>query len=296
MPGYPILHKLQGSIKAAILSAALLMAALTASCSAISQSSTSAAIDSLLSDDGYVRIPPGSFLMGSPEDAEHRKRLKAGGLVDELINRERPRRCVVISAPFQMGKHEVTQEQWEAVMESNPSAFKGPGLPVTNVSWYDAQDFIKRLQAIDPGHEYRLPTEAEWEYACRAVEFAGAVESTVTGASPGEYVENLKQAAWFSDNSLNRPRPAGQLNPNAWGLHDMLGNVREWCQDWYDPGYYKDGESVDPRGPGIGEMKINRGGSWQSQAYFCRPAMRGHDLPTERNFLIGFRLARVMKL
>jgi len=190
-------------------------------------------------------------------------------------------------------------------MNSNPSSFKGPQLPVINVSWNDAQEFLTRMQSFDPAHNYRLPTEAEWEYACRAgVErefsseaFSSQGEEANAGkpSAPEESDMILMTIGWFNANAFNHPHLVGQLNPNAWGLFDMHGNVREWCQDWYDPNYYKSNLVDDPQGPQTGAMKVNRGGSWQSPANMCRSAARAYDLPTERSNLIGFRIVRTKK-
>jgi formylglycine-generating enzyme required for sulfatase activity len=254
-------------------------------------------IDSLLENDSYVSIPAGEFLMGSPNQPNHHSRSARPTNAPEA--NERPQHRVSITKPFEMGKYEVTQEQWQAVMGSNPSSFKGLKLPVTNVSWNDVTEFIARLQSFDHKHTYRLPTEAEWEYACRAgdsssEEFKPPGENAPNG-TPEEDEKILQTLAWFNANAFNHPHPVGQLKPNAWGLFDMRGNVREWCQDWYDASYYKTSPAEDPQGPPRGAMKVNRGGSWQSPASRCRSAARRYDLPTERNSLIGFRLVRVRR-
>ncbi len=257
-------------------------------------------LDSLREDKSYVKIAPGAFLMGSSIQTG-----KAGRDTISSNADERPQRRVMIKHPFEMGRYEVIQEEWQAVMNSNPSSFKGPKLPVTNISWNDAQEFIARLQSFDEGHTYRLPTEAEWEYACcaGAAEDISAEEILTPGKEAGgvrkktpEEAENiLRTVAWFDSNAFNHPHPVGKLKPNAWGLFDMRGNVREWCQDWYDAGYYKSGQKEDPQGPTGGAMKINRGGGWQSPASMLRSAARHYDLPTERNSLIGFRLVRLKR-
>jgi formylglycine-generating enzyme required for sulfatase activity len=265
-------------------------------------------IDLLLNDENFVTINPGEFLMGSPA-----KTGRPVGSAADLEARERPQHRVLITNTFEMGKHEVTQEQWQAVIGANPSSFKGPKLPVTNVSWNDAQEFIKRLQAHDDRYTYRLPTEAEWEYACRAGSkgnFSGEDfkepekqkdrNKATKGSKPSpgddeEFAKNLKEMGWYDANAFNYPHRVGQLKPNVWGLYDMHGNVREWCQDWYDPNYYKTSPVEDPTGPTSGATKVNRGGSWQAPANMCRSAARSYDLPTERNSLIGFRLVRVKR-
>ena len=175
---------------------------------------------------------------------------------------------------------EVTQGQWEAVMGSNPSRFPECGLdcPVEQVSWEDAQEFIRRLNAMDGAGTYRLPTEAEWEYAARA-------------GTTGDRYGNLNAIAWYADNSgVARPHPVGQKAPNAWGLHDMLGNVWEWVEDWYDS--YPGGAVTDPRGPGSGSHRVHRGGGWLINAGYCRSSNRNYDTPGDRFFNRGFRLLR----
>lgn len=243
------------------------------SCKAAWSSSNATVIAALTGDSNFVRIEPGGFLMGSPKD-------ETGADRDANL-RQRPQHQVAITRAFEIGKFEVTQRQWEAVMGSNPSAFKGVELPVTNVSWNDVQEFLTRLQPLDNKHSYRLPTEAEWEMACRA---GGGGE--VAG-------DALQETAWFDANSLSRPHPVGRLKPNARGLYDMQGNVGEWVRDWYDRDFYKTSPAEDPQGPSAGQSKVHRGGSWQSGAGQCRPAARGYSLPAERNHLTGFRLARV---
>jgi len=242
----------------------------------------------LLDGSGFVRIPAGEFIMGS----------KRGG------DDERPERRVRISRGFEMGKFEVTQAQWEAVMtlkpkahatpgraagaqgeaatEGNPSHFRGPTQPVETVSWDQAQEFLRALNARDSGHLYRLPTEAEWEYACRA-------------GSAGEEAEGLDAVAWYQANSRGQTRPVGQKRPNAWGLYDMQGNVWEWVEDWYGHDYYQHGPAADPRGPASGAYRVYRGGSWYSAEKDCRPAFRGFDTPSHHYYSLGFRLAREAK-
>jgi formylglycine-generating enzyme required for sulfatase activity len=310
------------SLKASALSALALLA-LTA-CTSPSQPARGlpTGLNELLSVDSYAQLRPGAFMMGSPEDEQYRALLKRRGFVDDIAARERPPHQVCITKPIQIGIYEVTQEQWEAVMQVNPSAFKGPRLPVTNVSWYDVQEFIKSLQPLDEKHIYRLPTEAEWEYACRAGssgDFSGQDDESNPRANEARSRTNQSQQnnavaaqaedaahkasltaylqvrAWFAVNSLDRPRGVGQLQPNAWGLYDIHGNVSEWCQDWFAPRYYRDSPAEDPPGPPVGTLKVNRGGHWQASAMLCRAATRSYDAPTERNQLIGFRLVRVQR-
>ena len=216
----------------------------------------------------FVRIPAGSFLMGSPEDEQDR-------------NSDETQHGVTISQGFWMGKYEVTQGQWEAVMGSNPSRYSrcGPRCPVETVSWDDVQQFIARLNARESGsgYRYRLPTEAEWEYAARA---------GTTGARHGE----LDATAWYRGNSGGTPHPVGGKGANAWGLHDMLGNVWECTADWY--GNYPSGAVTDPTGPSRGSRRVRRGGSWADYARYVRSAGRVSSAPGLRYSTLGFRLVR----
>jgi formylglycine-generating enzyme required for sulfatase activity len=195
-----------------------------------------------------------------------------------------------------MGKVEVTQAQWEAVMRNphvrpnsregepqvNPSQFKGPTLPAENVPWDAVQQFIQRLNTRDPKHVFRLPTEAEWEYAARA----GAAD---------EPLKNLESIAWYEPNSGGHTQPVGQKTPNGWGLYDMQGNVREWVQDWYGAEYYEGSPQTDPHGPASGSYKVYRGCGWFSAAQYCRAAFRGFDFPGSGEYSVGFRLVRMAK-
>jgi formylglycine-generating enzyme required for sulfatase activity len=229
-------------------------------------------LESLTGETGFVNIPAGEFLMGS-----------SNGDRDE-----RPAHRVRISRGFEMGKYEVTQAQWEAVMGSNSSHFKGPNLPVENVSWDEVQDFIQRLNGLSQRYTFRLPTEAEWEYACRA-------------GTTGDYAGSLDAMAWYGANSGNRTHPVGQKQPNAWGLYDMHGNVWEWCQDWYGSNYYEQSPGTDPQGPSSGSGRVVRGGSWGDSAAFCGSVARHYDRSPGIRYRIyrfsflGFRLVRTAK-
>lgn len=214
--------------------------------------------------DLFVRIPTGTFMMGSPEYEYERSS-------DETQHR------VTLTRPFEMMVTPVTQALWQAVMGNNPSHFKGPDLPVEEVSWEDVQDFIQKLNQMLGTDSLRLPTEAEWEYACRA---------GTTGARYGE----LDEVAWYKYNSDGETHPVRQKAPNAWGLYDMLGNVYEWCQDWY--GSYQMGAVTDPMGPSTGSRRVIRGGSWHSDAGFVRAALRDYRSHDARNVRVGIRLAR----
>jgi len=183
----------------------------------------------------FVLIPDGSFTMGS-----------------DMLSGAKPVHPVRISQPFYLGKFEVTQQQWEKVMGSNPSRFKGAkNNPVEQVNWEDCQKFLEALKERVPGQTFRLPTEAEWEYACRA--------KTKTEYSFRDSPEKLGEYAWFRDNSEEKTHPVGQKKPNPWGLYDMHGNVWEWCQDWH--GDYTAKSATDPTGLATGSRRVLRGGS-----------------------------------
>jgi formylglycine-generating enzyme required for sulfatase activity len=215
----------------------------------------------------FGRIPAGEFRMGSTDgDGD-----------------ERPVHTVRISQPFYLGIHAVTQGQWEAVMGTNPSRFTGdPNRPVEQVSWEDAQAFIGRLNAREGHTRYRLPTEAEWEYAARA--------GSTAAYYFGDDSRRLGEYAWYGENAGGQTHPVGTLQPNAWGLYDMYGNVWEWVQDWY--GEYTAEPVTDPQGPAAGSVRVIRGGSWDSDARNCRSAGRAPIAPGTRSDDLGFRLLR----
>ncbi|HRR75140.1 MAG TPA: bifunctional serine/threonine-protein kinase/formylglycine-generating enzyme family protein [Myxococcota bacterium] len=215
----------------------------------------------------FVHIPAGTFMMGSPKDEDGR------------YSYEKQHK-VTLTSPFEMMVTPVTQSLWQFVMGNNPSHFKGPDLPVERVSWNDVQDFIQKLNQMLGTNNLRLPTEAEWEYACRA---------GTTGARYGE----LDKIAWYGGNSGSKTHPVGTKAPNAWGLYDMLGNVWEWCQDWY--GDYPSGSVTDPTGPSTGSARVDRGGSWSDSARGVRAADRSYDDPGYRLFILGLRLARSVR-
>jgi formylglycine-generating enzyme required for sulfatase activity len=187
---------------------------------------------------------------------------------------------------FYIGKYEVTQKQWMAVMGSNPSIFKscGDNCPVENVSWDDAQDFINKLNEMTGG-KYRLPSEAEWEYAARS---GGKNEKYAGTSDPGE----LEDYAWFEDNSGRKTHPVGKKRPNGLGIYDMSGNVWEWVKDHFDEAYYEQSPRRNPRGPESGTGRVNRGGGWGSDARHIRAAHRGNDMSDVKGSGIGFRLAK----
>jgi formylglycine-generating enzyme required for sulfatase activity len=227
-----------------------------------------------------VLIPKGTFQMGSP-------------IEEEGADNDEEQHQVTISKDYYLGVTEVTQGQYEKVMGTNPSNFQKRVIrksdssmyPVEQVSWEDAVEFCKRLSELPEekkaGRVYRLPTEAEWEYACRA--------GSKTAFSFGESAKSLGDFAWFFENSGSQTHPVGEKKPNAWGLYDMHGNVWEWCSDWY--GDYPKGAVSDPTGPREGSLRVGRGGSWDCGAADCRSASRIRSYPSGRGSDVGFRLA-----
>jgi len=212
-----------------------------------------------------ILIPSGEFVMGSP-------RSEPGHKDDETQH------LVVISVPFFIGKYEVLQEQWEAVMGNNPCQTKGSKLPVTNISWFDCQSFIEKLNAKTDGN-YRLPTEAEWEFACRA----GA-------KSAFSFNDKITKNDANYENAKGGLKPVGSYNPNAFGLYDMHGNVWEFCSDWY--GKYPAGVAKNPIGVINGRDYVLRGGSFFADLHFLRSSARDFIAPDFRNVVIGLRLAK----
>lgn len=210
-----------------------------------------------------ILIPAGEFIMGSPEDEDGR------------LEFEGPQRRVRITQPFYMGKYEVTQAQWERMMEENPSHFKGADLPVTFISWIEAREFLGKVD-----DDIRLPTEAEWEYACRA--------GSATRFYSGDSEDDLDDAGWYGENSSSRTHPVGEKRPNAWGLFDMHGNVLEWCADWFQDSYIGL-ETTDPKGPETGTYRVIRGGSWFNTLLWARSASRSGLDPEMGGFHLGFR-------
>ena len=248
----------------------------------------------------FAWVPAGDFVMGSPEG-------EAGRDDDERQHEVR------ISAGFWMGRYEVTQGEWEAVMGSNPSYFESCGArcPVEHVSWEDVQGFIEKLNARESGNgnRYRLPTEAEWEYAARAGSAGATPEGELRilgqrnapvldgqawygGNSGVSYAGGYDCSDWEKQYAAERcgPHPVGLKRANAWGLHDMLGNVWEWTADW--KGDYPSGMVADPRGPSTGSLRVPRGGSWGNYARGVRSAARSDYSPGSRNINLGFRLVR----
>lgn len=221
-----------------------------------------------------IWIAPGAFAMGSENGSPD----------------EKPVLRVTLSQGFWMGRTEVTQAQWQTVMGNNPAHFKGADRPVELVSWPEAMEFCRKLTEherragrLPPRHEYTLPTEAQWEYACRA-------------GTTGDHAGTPADVAWLKGTAKDQTHPVAQKQPNAWGLHDMHGNVWEWCLDWYDEksyGMYKNANVTDPTGPAAGTLRVSRGGSWFSTAPFCRSADRNWNSPGRRDYVLGFRVVLV---
>ena len=216
-----------------------------------------------------IAVEGGTFLMGSPESDT------------EANDNEKPQHEVTLSN-YYIGETEVTQELWEAVMGSNPSYFVGANLPVENVSWDDCQEFIGKLNA-QTGKTFRLPTEAEWEYAARGGKKSKGY--TYSGSN------TIGDVAWYDDNSGGPTHEVGTKQANELGIYDMSGNVWEWCQDWYGETYYENSPSTNPLGPDLGMSRVHRGGSGWFDAWFCRVAIRDWRSPGHRSGSLGFRLA-----
>ncbi len=222
----------------------------------------------------FVWIPPGNFMMGSAKEEKERKN-------DEIQHK------VTLTKGFYMGIYTVTQEEWKELMGKNPSKFTdGKNLPVETVNWNECQEFIKKLQEKDKKH-YRLPTEAEWEYACRAGTktpfYCGETISVDQANYNGNYVYGDGKKGVYREKTI----PVGSFPANAWGLFDMHGNVWQWCQDSFSE--YPKTEVTDPLGV-TGETRVMRGGSWIDNPLECRSAFRGGSRPLLRHNLVGFRI------
>ncbi len=224
-------------------------------------------VEKILPKSGIVLrlIPAGTFTMGSPKG-------ETGRRDDEAQHK------VTLTKAFYIGKHEVTQGQWKKVMGDNPSRFKdaGDNAPVEYVNWHECTNFVKKLAVLEgmPQGSFRLPTEAEWEYACRA--------GTQTTFCYGDTLDTSRASF-----SRQKTMPVGQFKPNAWGLYDMHGNVWEWCADWY--GSYT-GDETDPTGPALGANRVLRGGGWDFNAFYCRSAQRTDGFPPTRWNIHGLRI------
>lgn len=219
----------------------------------------------------FVLIPAGTFMMG--EDPS----------LGEGKSDEKPQHEVTISKPYYIGAHEVTQKQWQEVMGSNPSRHRGENNPVDSVSWNDAQIFIKKLNQREGHNKYRLPTEAEWEYGARA----GTRTRYYWGNDPAQLVDH----AWVTANAKDITHPVCTKKPNAFGLYDTSGNVREWVNDWYDDDYYATSPRIDPKGPEKGYGKAYRGGSKDGAEFPARSSYRWRETPDTKVQNLGFRLA-----
>ncbi|MBF0227533.1 MAG: formylglycine-generating enzyme family protein [Desulfobacterales bacterium] len=227
----------------------------------------------------FKLIAPGKFIMGSPKTESGRYEIEK-------------QHDVTLTQWFYIQTTEVTQGQWQAVMGNNPSDAStcGDDCPIDMVSWNDVQDFISKMNTRGEGL-YTIPTEAQWEYCCRA--------GSVTALSNGD-LENLDceslvldAVGWYCGNSTYKIQPVGKKNPNAWGLYDMHGNLNEWCLDWYNDEYYAQSPTVDPTGPSSGTTKVRRGGDWNSYARYCRSANRFYSNPGRVSEYVGFRLVRM---
>ena len=218
--------------------------------------------------NNMVYVEGGTFMMGATAEQK-----------SDAFKNEKPAHQVTLSS-YSIGKYEVTQEEWEAVMGSTPSEFKGTKRPVEKVSWDDCQEFIRKLNAMT-GKRFRLPTEAEWEFAAR-----GGNKSRGYKYAGGNTIDDV---AWYGNNSDDHPHNVGTKSPNELGLYDMCGNVWEWCEDWLDK--YSKKLQTNPKGPSEGFFRVIRGGSWFLNAGDCRVSRRYGSMPDFRDYLIGLRLA-----
>jgi formylglycine-generating enzyme required for sulfatase activity len=216
----------------------------------------------------FIFVEPRMFSMGS----------------DDRGNNCKPLHRVRISQPFYIGKFEVTQKQWTAVMGNNPSALKAANHPVSGVSWRDCQEFIKKLNGRENTKKYRLPTEAEWEFAAVGGKLGIGDNHLYSGSN------DVNEVAVYKDNSLEDSNPVGSLKPNELDIYDMSGNVWEWVSDWYDPAYYESSQDLDPIGPPHGEERVLRGGSWSSNSVNCTVTNRYKGKPDSKFIIYGFRL------
>lgn len=222
-----------------------------------------------------VLIPPGTFWMGSP----------AGE--DRSDADEGPQHRVELAQGFWLGVYQVTQAQWQAVMERvDRGRFRGLDRPIEGISWLDGQRFLEAL-----GHGARFPTEAEWEYACRGLTTTPFYFGDSLSSSQANFDGYYPYGTAPVDGWLEMTTPVGQYSPNVWGLYDMHGNVWEWCHDWYDADYYQSSPERDPSGPEQGTMKVLRGGSWYSYSWSCRSAGRERAHPVSGSGNYGLRVA-----
>ena len=225
-------------------------------------------------------VPAGSFLQGSP-------------LAEPERQDDEERRRITLTTGFYLGVHAVTLAQWQTVMDANPSRFPGENRPVEGVSWDDCQEFCRKLArkdglGADLPSPYQLPTEAQWEYACRAGTQSAYFFGDRLSATQANFLANHTSGGATSDRSVQETTPVGAYPANAWGLHDMHGNVFEWCQDWY--ALYPKREAIDPFSQPKGNVRVLRGGSWHSLARRCRSASRGWAAPGYRGSDVGCRV------
>lgn len=227
----------------------------------------------------FFLIPAGTFMMGSPLSEQRR-------FYDETQHR------VTLTKPFYMQTTQVTQGQWKAFMESDPPYLRccGDNFPVEQISWEDCQEFIRKLNRLEGTDTYRLPTEAEWEYACRAGTTTPFNTGKCLSTDEANYNGNYPYKGCPQGVYRHKTIPVASFTPNAWDLYDMHGNVWEWCSDWY--GEYPKTAVTDPKGPDFGVIRVQRGGSWNYCAEFCRSALRIRRAPDFRIDFFGFRLAR----
>ena len=214
-----------------------------------------------------VRVEAGTFTMGATPEMEN------------PLDDEKPAHQVTLTNDYYIGKYEVTQALWKAVMGNNPSYSKGNNLPVERVSWDNCQKFISKLNRIT-GKTFRLPTEAEWEYAARGGNKSRGYQ--YSGSS------NLSDVAWYEDNSGNKTHNVGSKQANELGIYDMSGNVHEWCQDWYDK--YSNSSKINPTGANSGSYRVSRGGGWANSAGLCNSSSRVNETPGNRSGSLGLRL------
>ena len=282
-----------GALAASALAFFFLAASSHAGLTVVSEAGAAAATVTNSIGVEFVLIPAGSFQMGTkaptcPQDDPFTEKNERQDCLNAVRSDELPRHTVTIGEPFYMGKTEVTQEQWYAVMGTNPASFKtekvgenSRSYPVETVSWNDAKAFIRKLNEKEGTTVYRLPTEAEWEYAARA----GQAHEYAGSSSVGT-------VAWYDGNSGDRTHRVGTKAPNAWGLYDMSGNVWEWVEDWYHDSYAgapTDGSAwLTP----AGSYRVNRGGSWGRSPRNVRVAGRNSRDPGYRRGYLGFRLVR----
>lgn len=200
---------------------------------------------------------------------------------------ETPSHTVTITQGFWICQYEITQQQWMQVVGNNPSRFvENPNNPVEQISWSDCQLFLEKINQIVGEGTFRLPTEAEWEYACRA--------GGTTAYNFGNDMSQISAYAWYAGNSEAKTHPIGEKRPNSWGIYDMHGNVAEWVQDWYDPAIYAAGAATNPYGPDTGVFRVRRGGAWSNHHSRLRSAVRDHDLPEMRTDMFGFRIVLIL--